>query len=505
MSAIVEMRQVSKKFGDVVANRNVSFSVRKGEVHALMGENGAGKSTLMSMLYGMQRPDQGQILVDEQVVDLDSAKDAIALGIGMVHQAFRLFESMTVWENVVYASEPSKGFLISRKTARSRVAQLSAQYRLDLNPDARISSLSVGLRQRVEILKAVYRGARILILDEPTAVLTPVEKDGLFAVMRELIAQGGTILFVSHKLHEIMEITDRITVLRDGTVTSELQTALTSSAEIIRAMTGRDLVTPPARNDRPAGSETLCVKDLSVKNRHEKPSVDHVSFCVKRGEIVGIAGVSGNGQAELIRAITGLGACTSGQVSIDGTNVTVLPVHARRRAGLAYIPEDRVKTGSAAQLSATDNLSAGFHVKQPLRQRWLLQKHEMNSWAKKLIRSFEIKIAGESTPVGTLSGGNLQKIVVARELSWQVPLVIAEQPTRGVDVGAMEFIHKQLLAERDAGRSVLLVSAELSEIMALSDRVLVMYEGRVVADLPISEVTEGRLGLFMAGREEETQ
>jgi ABC-type uncharacterized transport system ATPase subunit len=502
--AAVELQAIGivKRYGSLVANDHIDLSAARGEVHAVMGENGAGKSTLMSILYGMQAPDEGRIILRETEVRFRSALDAIAEGMGMVHQAFRLFNSLSVWENVVYAREPRRLGLIDHSAAITEVGALGQRFHLEVDPAAIVGGLSVGVRQRVEILKALYRDAKILILDEPTAVLTPQERDGLFTVIRNLTSDGRTVLFVTHKLNEAMAISDRVTVLRDGRVAARMITAETSPREIIRAMTGRAVNLTIRKGPPRPGAIVLEVKGLTVGHRL-KPIVNNASLTVRVGEIVGVAGVAGNGQTELIEALTGLRTPDAGRVEIMGRDVTWLDVADHREAGLAYIPEDRAATGSALKASAADNLAMGFHRAPPLAHGALIDYWAVAACARRLIERFGIKIGSARQPVGSLSGGNLQKVVVARELTHEAPLLIAEQPTRGLDIGAIEFIHSLLIAERDRGRATLLVSAELAEIMALSDRILVMFEGRILADIPAEEADEETLGLIMAGRMKE--
>ena len=499
MAAELEAIGVVKRYGSLLANDHVDLVVERGEVHAVMGENGAGKSTLMSILYGMQAPDEGAILLRGREVRYRSALDAIAEGMGMVHQAFKLFNSLTVWENVVYGREPRRAGFIDRAAAIDKVGALAERYHLQVDPTAIVGRLSVGVRQRVEILKALYRDAQILILDEPTAVLTPQERDGLFAVIRNLTADGRTVIFVTHKLHEVMAVTDRVTVLRDGKVVARMATRETTAREIIRAMTGRAVNLTVEKAEPKPGQPMLRVERLTV-NGPGKPFVDQASFVVRAGEIVGIAGVAGNGQTELVEALTGLRALDSGRVEIAGHDVTRADVERHRAAGLAYIPEDRAVTGTARAASAADNLAMGFQRSPELAHSGFLDRRAVVARARRLIARFDIRMASESAPVASLSGGNLQKVVVARELAHEAPLLIAEQPTRGVDVGAIEFIHGLLIAERVKGRAMLLVSAELSEVMVLSDRILVMFEGRILAEVPGDEANEETLGLLMAGR-----
>ncbi len=496
--AYLEMIDIVKRYPGVVANDHVDLAVERGEIHAVMGENGAGKSTLMSILYGLQRPDEGYIRYQGSTLLLQSPLDAIARGIGMVHQAFKLFESLTVWENIVYRREPRRGPFVDGARARAEVAALAHRHGLPIDPGARVATLPVGVRQRLEILKALYRDAEVLILDEPTAVLTPAEVTTLFTVMKSLAAGGCTLLLVTHKLHEVMAVSDRITVLRDGRVAQRLVTADTTPEQIVRAMTGRDLAARTAHEARTPGDVALQARDLVVE-RHGRRVVDGVSLEVRGGEIVGIAGVAGNGQSELVEALMGLAAVTAGSVRVAGRELTHASVAAHRAGGLSYIAEDRARTATAATASATDNLAMGFHRRPPLARHGILQPQALRRWARRLIERFDIKIASADTAVGTLSGGNLQKIVTARELAHDAPVLIAEQPTRGVDVGAIAFIHAELLRERERGHGVLLVSAELSEILALADRILVMYEGRIVAEFARATADEATLGLYMAG------
>jgi len=496
--AYLEMIDIVKRYPGVLANDHVELAVERGEIHAVMGENGAGKSTLMSILYGLQTPDEGYIRFKGSTVVLKSPLDAIAHGIGMVHQAFKLFESLTVWENVVYRREPRRGLFIDGARARAQVAELARRHGLPIDPRARVANLAVGVRQRLEILKALYRDAQVLILDEPTAVLTPAEVGTLFTVMKSLAAAGCTILLVTHKLNEVMAVTDRITVLRNGRVAERLVTADTTPDAIVRAMTGQHVTLQRPKQPREPGAPKLEARGLIVE-QHGRRVVDDVSLTVCGGEIVGIAGVAGNGQSELIEALMGLTPIDRGMVRIEGKDVTHGGVAAHRAAGVSYIAEDRARTASAATASATDNLAMGFHRAPPLARKGLLQPRAMRAWARGLIERFDIKIASTDTPVGTLSGGNLQKVVTARELAHDAAVLIAEQPTRGVDVGAIAFIHGELLKERERGHGILLVSAELSEILALADRILVMYEGRIVAEFARAAADEGTLGLYMAG------
>ena len=503
MTVEVSMRGITKRFPGVLADDNVDFEVETGEIHALMGENGAGKSILMSMLAGVYQPDEGEIYIRGERANLSSPLAAIDAGIGMVFQSFKLFPSLTIAENVVFRSEPTKRGLIDRQAANRSVAEIAEKYGLALDPTARVDSVPVGVLQRAEIVKALYREARVLILDEPTAVLTPQETERLFDVLRALKADGRTIILITHKLNEVMAISDRVTVLRDGRNVASLITAESSPQEITRHMTGRDvdLSTPPPA--REPGATVLDVRGLTVAGSGGRNAVDNASLVIREGEVVGVAGVAGNGQVELAEAIIGMRRAQSGTISVSGADLTTSSIAARRDGGIAYIPEDRHAVGSAGTADAIDNLAFGHHRSAPILRRGLLSRPAMLDHAKRLIKRFGVKIAGPSTPVGTLSGGNLQKVVVARELDYGSPLLIAEQPTRGVDIGAIESIHRELCEYRDGGGALLLISAELSEIMSLSSRILVMFEGRIVAEVPKSEATEAQLGLYMAGHEPE--
>ncbi|MFF4507140.1 ABC transporter ATP-binding protein [Streptomyces sp. NPDC001401] len=490
----VELRGITKRFPGTLANDAVDLTVRRGEIHALMGENGAGKSTLMSILYGMERPDAGTIRIDGRAINsgFGSPSAAMAAGLGMVHQSFKLFDSLTVAENVVYAAEPRRFGLVDRAAARRRVRELAAEHGLAVDPDARVGELPVGLRQRVEILKLLHRGARTLILDEPTAVLTPAEADALFAVLKSLAAQGRSVILVTHKLREVLEGSDRVTVLRDGRVAARLVTAETSAAEIAAAMTGRAVELDRMHAPGTPGEAVLDVSGLTTD------AVHGVELAVRAGEIVGIAGVAGNGQSELVEALAGLRPVTAGRVTLAGQDITHASATERRARGLAYVPEDRHAVGTAPAASVADNLAMGHH-RTTLSSRGLLPPAAVRAHAERLVERFGIKAATPDVPATALSGGNLQKLLIGRELAHGAPLLLVEQPTRGVDIGAIQNIHDQLIAHRDAGHAVLLVSAELSEIRGLADRVLVMYEGRITASYGKDEADERMLGLAMAG------
>lgn len=488
----VELRGITKRFPGTLANDAVDLTVRRGEIHALMGENGAGKSTLMSVLYGMERADAGSIRIDGREVTFASPAHAMAAGLGMVHQSFKLFDSLTVAENVVYAAEPRRFGLLDRGAARRRVRELAEEHGLAVDPDARVGDLPVGLRQRVEILKLLHRGARTLILDEPTAVLTPAEADALFAVLKSLAAQGRSVILVTHKLREVLEGSDHVTVLRDGRVVARLVTADTSADEIAAAMTGRALELDRIHAPGTPGDVVLDVSGLATDAVHE------VELAVRAGEIVGIAGVAGNGQSELVEALAGLRPVTAGRVTLTGEDITHASATERRARGLGVRargpPRGRYGTCGVRRGQPRD----GPPPYEPVVPR-AAAADGGRAHAERLVERFGIKAATPDVPASALSGGNLQKLLIGRELAHDAPLLLVEQPTRGVDIGAIQNIHDQLIAYRDAGHAVLLVSAELSEIRGLADRVLVMYEGRITASYGKDEADERVLGLAMAG------
>jgi simple sugar transport system ATP-binding protein len=495
----VEMRGISKTFGTLVANDHVDLAVPRGSIHAIVGENGAGKSTLMSMLYGLLAPDEGEIRIGGRPVTLHGPGDAIKQGIGMVHQHFMLVPPLTVAENIVLGAEPPGRGIFPRGEAIRRVRALSARYGLRVDPEARVGTLPVGLQQRVEILKALYRGAEILILDEPTAVLTPQETDELFVVLRELVGQGKTILFISHKLREVLAIADQISVLRRGRKVATLDGKTATREEIARLMVGRDVLPQVDRGISTPAGPVLEVRDLSADSDRGLSALKHVSFTVRAGEILGIAGVEGNGQSELVEVLTGLRHATAGSATLLGRPIVNVEPSRIRAIGLTSIPEDRHARGLVLDYSVADNLILGSQRQPPVSDGHVLHPRRILERARRLVRQFDIRGAAPTTPARSLSGGNQQKIVLARELDGRPKMLIAAQPTRGLDIGAIQFVHGQLLAERDRGVAILLVSAELDEILALSDRIVVLYDGQITGSFSADEATEERLGILMTG------
>jgi simple sugar transport system ATP-binding protein len=496
---VLELRGITKQFPGVLANDHVDFELRRGEVHALLGENGAGKSTLMSILYGLYHPDEGEILIDGKPVKMDSPSEAIDRGIGMVHQHFMLIPVMTVAENIVLASEPTRaGVMLDVATARRRVLELAAAFNFAIDPDARIENISVGQQQRVEILKALYRRADILILDEPTAVLTPQEATELFAILKNLQREGMSIIFISHKLNEVLEIADRVTVLRRGKKIETLPTAGATEQSLASLMVGRDVLLRVEKEPATPGEVLLDVEDLHVLDDRELPAVRGVTMQVRAGEIVGIAGVDGNGQSELIEALTGLRPLQSGRFAVAGEDLTGSSTNDILDARVGHIPEDRQRRGLVLEFSLAENLGLHDFDKAPNSRLGWLKPSRLIERAKRLLKEFDVRGGGPQTPARSLSGGNQQKVVVAREVDADPRLLIAAQPTRGLDVGAIEFVHRRLVEERDEGRAVLLVSLELDEILSLSDRILVMYEGEIAGEFPPT-VDEEELGVAMLG------
>jgi general nucleoside transport system ATP-binding protein len=495
----VVMRGISKRFPLVVANDNVDFSVRWGEVHALVGENGAGKSTLMKILYGLQRPDSGEIVIDGQTVNMRDPNDAISHGIGMVHQHFMLVEPLTVTENIVLGAEPGSRTNLDLSKARVEVARIIEQFNFDLKPDDVIEDLPVGLQQKVEILKMLFRRSKILVLDEPTAVLTPLETEELFKFLKEYASQGNAVIFISHKLREVIEVSSRISVMRGGRMIGTVETKGITPPEIARMMVGREVILKVEKDEAKPGAPALELIDLTVGKRGERAKVNNVNFTVRTGEIVGIAGVEGNGQSELVEAITGLEHYT-GEIKYLGQKLEHPNAKAVRLAGVSHIPEDRNERGLVLEYTTAENLILGDqYTGKYSGALGLLKFDAIEREAKERVEEFDVRPRSTALLAKGYSGGNAQKIIVARELSRDPKILIASQPTRGVDIGAIEFIHENIVKARDKGLGVLLVSADLGEVMSLSDRILVMYEGEIVGEMPASEATEEKLGLLMAG------
>ncbi len=495
----VEMRGITKTFGTLVADDAIDLVVHRGSIHALVGENGAGKSTLMNMLYGMYAADSGEILINGQKASLHSPGDAIKHGIGMVHQHFMLVPPLTVAENVVLGAEPPGVAVFPKQEAIKRVVGLSDRFGLNVDPTARVGSLPVGLQQRVEILKTLYRGAEILILDEPTAVLTPQETDELFVVLRDLVKKDKTILFISHKLREVMAVADQISVLRRGKKVATLEKPKTSREEISKLMVGREVLPQVVRGSGHPSEPVLEVSDLHCSSDRGLSALKGLTFTVRAGEVLGIAGVEGNGQSELVDVITGLRHATGGRVTLLGHDITNKSPRLCRDLGLAAIPEDRHARGLILDYSVANNLVLGVQDKPSVTGGRVLRPGQIVARARRLVEQFDIRGAAPETLARSLSGGNQQKVVLAREIDGAPRLLIAAQPTRGLDIGAIQFVHERILAERDRDVGVLLVSAELDEIFALSDRIVVIYEGRIMGEFTAEEATEERLGILMTG------
>lgn len=496
---VLELRDVTKIFPGVVANDRVSLALEKGEILALLGENGAGKSTIMNVVYGLLSPDGGEILVNGQPVKIKSPRQAIDQGIGMVHQHFMLVEPLTVTENIVLGREPAHFGLIDFKLARERVREISERYGLKVDPDATIRDLEVGMQQRVEILKALYQGASILILDEPTAVLTPQEVRELFSVIQSLVDEGLSVVFITHKLEEVMAVADRILVMRAGRVVGETRPAETDDVGLARMMVGRDVVLRVEKEASSAGATVLEVSGLHIHGDRGLEAVKGVDFAVRGGEVVAIAGVSGNGQTELIEAIVGLRRPSAGTIKLKDRDITHSDARDSIEAGVSHIPEDRHRRGLVLQFDLTENLVLGDHRMPPYAKHGIMNRREIVSMARRRIEDYDIRTPSEDVHAGNLSGGNQQKVVVAREIGRNPDLLVAGQPTRGLDVGAIEFVHRQILLERANGKAVLLVSLELEEVLSLADRILVMYEGRIVKEFAAEQADAETLGLYMTG------
>lgn len=497
--AVLEVRGLTKRFPGVLACDRIDMTLYRGDVLGLLGENGAGKSTLMNMIYGLYTPDEGEVFVNGKPAHIKDPNDAIALGIGMVHQHFQLVPVLTVTENIMLGNESVRGLFLDRGTAKRRILEIAGQFGLDVDPDALVQDLPVGVQQRVEIIKALYRKADILILDEPTAVLTPQEAEGLFAIMRTLVARGVSIIFISHKLKEVLEICNRVMVLRGGRVVGEADPKQSTQASLASMMVGRDVILQVDKGDAHPGEPVLTVTDLHVQDDRNLPAVRGLSLEVRAGEILGIAGVQGNGQTELVEAITGLRPAAGGHIVIGGKDVTHAPPRLITEAGIAHVPEDRQKNGMVATFPIKDNMVLQTYYIEPFARGILADEDAKCENAAKLVDQYDVRTPSIFVNIGTLSGGNQQKAIVAREFSRPSRLLVVAQPTRGLDVGSIEFIHKQIVRMRDAGTAVLLVSAELDEILSLSDRVAVMYGGQIIDTLPIAEADREHVGLLMAG------
>lgn len=498
---IIEMLNITKVFPGIVANDNVTLRLRKGEIHALLGENGAGKSTLMSVLFGLYQAENGEIRKNGQTVRINNPNDANSLGIGMVHQHFKLVEIFTVLENIILGVEPNKMGFIQKNEAREKILKLSEQYGLKVNPDVLVEKISVGMQQRVEILKMLYRDNEILIFDEPTAVLTPQEIDELMDIMREFAREGKSILFITHKLNEIIAVADRCTVLRKGRLVGTVDIKNTTKEELSHMMVGREVNFVVNKTEADIKENILSVRNVSVSSEsHKKLAVKDVSFDVHAGEIVCIAGIDGNGQTELVSALTGLQRLEGGQIILCGTDITKASIRSRSKVGMSHIPEDRHKHGLVLDYTLEENIVLQRYWQPEFQKKGFIRKKAVRNYAKRLIKQYDVRSGqGPVTIARSMSGGNQQKAIIAREIDKEHKLLVAVQPTRGLDVGAIEYIHKQLIDSRDSGKAVLLVSLELDEVMNISDRILVMYEGEIVGELDPKKTTVQELGLYMSG------
>lgn len=499
MTTVLELKGITKQFPGVLANDHVDFDLKKGEIHALLGENGAGKTTLMNILYGLYKPDSGELFRDGKAVTLHSPKDAIAIGIGMVHQHFMLIPVFTVTENIMLGEEKLKNGVLDRRGVSAKVRELSQKYGLEIDPESFVEDIPVGVQQRVEIVKTLYRKADILILDEPTAVLTPQEVDDLFRIMHELTAQGVSIIFITHKLKEVLKVADRITVMRAGKVVGTAIPSETDEPHLAAMMVGREVILNVEKEPAQPKEEVLQVTDLKVLDQRGLEAVRGVTFSVKAGEILGIAGVQGNGQTELVEALTGLRRSIGGKVVLQNQDMTNNPPRPIIENGMCHIPEDRQRHGLVLSYPIADNLVLCNYYLPPYAKNFTMQNKSIDANARKLVKDFDIRTPSPFVPTSNLSGGNQQKVIVARELSRPIKLLIANQPTRGLDVGSIEYIHRQIVNMRDKGVAVLLVSAELDEIMSLADRIAVMYQGKIVDIVDAKKTTKSELGLKMAG------
>ena len=498
---VIEMREITKVFGEFVANDKINLELRKGEIHALLGENGAGKSTLMNMLAGLLEPTSGEIVVNGQVVKLDSPSKAASLGIGMVHQHFMLVEAFTVAENIILGSELTKNGVLDIARATREINELSERYGLAVDPSAKVADISVGAQQRVEILKTLYRGADILIFDEPTAVLTPSEIDELMAIMKNLVKEGKSIILITHKLDEIRAVSDRVTVIRRGKSIETVEIAGATNADLAEMMVGRSVSFKTMKQAPQPKEVVLSIKDLVVNENRGIPAVKNLSLDVRAGEIVGIAGIDGNGQSELIQAITGLRKIESGSVELKGQSIVGLHPRQITELSVGHVPEDRHRDGLVLEMMISENIALQTYYKEPLSKKGILNYTNIIDYAKKLMQEFDVRAASEIVPASALSGGNQQKAIIAREIDRNPDLLIVSQPTRGLDVGAIEYIHKRLIQERDNGKAVLVVSFELDEILNVSDRIAVIHDGKIQGIVTPETTNKQELGVLMAGGE----
>ena len=498
---VIEMREITKVFGEFVANDKINLELRKGEIHALLGENGAGKSTLMNMLAGLLEPTSGEIVVNGQVVKLDSPSKAASLGIGMVHQHFMLVEAFTVAENIILGSELTKNGVLDITRATREINELSERYGLAVNPSAKVADISVGAQQRVEILKTLYRGADILIFDEPTAVLTPSEIDELMAIMKNLVKEGKSIILITHKLDEIRAVSDRVTVIRRGKSIETVEIAGATNADLAEMMVGRSVSFKTEKQEAQPKEVILSIKDLVVNENRGVPAVKNLSLDVRAGEIVGIAGIDGNGQSELIQAITGLRKIESGSVELKGQSIVGLHPRQITEMSVGHVPEDRHRDGLVLEMMISENIALQTYYKEPLSKKGILNYTNIIRYAKQLMQEFDVRAASEIVPASALSGGNQQKAIIAREVDRNPDLLIVSQPTRGLDVGAIEYIHKRLIQERDNGKAVLVVSFELDEILNVSDRIAVIHDGKIQGIVTPETTNKQELGVLMAGGE----
>ena len=502
---VIEMREITKVFGEFVANDKINLELRKGEIHALLGENGAGKSTLMNMLAGLLEPTSGEIVVNGQVVKLDSPSKAASLGIGMVHQHFMLVEAFTVAENIILGSELTKNGVLDIARATREINELSDRYGLAVDPTAKVADISVGAQQRVEILKTLYRGADILIFDEPTAVLTPSEIDELMAIMKNLVKEGKSIILITHKLDEIRAVSDRVTVIRRGKSIETVEIAGATNADLAEMMVGRSVSFKTEKQEAQPKEVVLSIKDLVVNENRGVPAVKNLSLDVRAGEIVGIAGIDGNGQSELVQAITGLRKIESGSVELKGQSIVGLHPRQITEMSVGHVPEDRHRDGLVLEMMISENIALQTYYKEPHSKKGILNYSNIIGYAKQLMQEFDVRAASEIVPAAALSGGNQQKAIIAREVDRNPDLLIVSQPTRGLDVGAIEYIHKRLIQERDNGKAVLVVSFELDEILNVSDRIAVIHDGKIQGIVTPETTNKQELGVLMAGGELEKE